>query len=70
MIGLGLLSALIVFLLVDVLIFMFLFIPIVKLMSEHTYVNNTEVFKDVAASSVDSPKYGEGLADALDVGAF
>ncbi len=70
MISLGFLSAFIAFLLVDVMIFMFLFIPVVKLMSEHTYVNNTEVFKDVAASSANSPKYGEGLADALDVGAF
>ncbi|WP_025899819.1 YjgN family protein [Sneathiella glossodoripedis] len=60
----------VVLLLVDVLIFMILFIPIVRLISEYTYVSDTGVFNQVAASSVDSPKYGEGLADALDVGAF
>jgi hypothetical protein len=32
--------------------------------------DDEDVFAKVATTSVNSPKYGEGLADALDVGAF
>ncbi|WP_169568615.1 DUF898 family protein [Sneathiella limimaris] len=55
---------------VDIILYLFLYIPLVKVACEHIYTDNLEVFNEVAASSQDSPKYGEGFADALDVGAF
>ncbi len=64
------LPVLLMFLFLEVIIFIFFYIPLVRSMSQHIYVSNVEVFSDVAAASHDSPKYGEGLADALDVGAF
>lgn len=69
-ITLGFISMFVAILLVDLIVFMVLYIPIARLMSEHIYISNSDVFKDVAVSSENSPKYGEGLADALDVGAF
>lgn len=54
----------------DILIFLYLFLPLFRLICGHLAVDNPDVFVQVAASSHDSPKYGEGLADALDVGAF
>ena len=70
LIAVGFVSAFLVIIFVDLIVFMVFYLPITRLLTEHTYVSNTDVFKDVAVSSENSPKYGEGLADALDVGAF
>ncbi|MEH6402745.1 MAG: DUF898 family protein [Sneathiella sp.] len=59
-----------VYLLFDILKYFFLFIPMMKAVCSSLKTTNHSVFEEVAASSETSPKYGEGLADALDVGAF
>ena len=70
LVGFGFLFLIIGFLMVDILVFMIFYIPLVRILCLHLYTDNLSVFKDVATASHDSPKYGEGLADALDVGAF
>lgn len=54
----------------DILYTLFLLVPIVRKICETTEIENLDVFEETAASSVNSPKYGEGFADAMDVGAF
>lgn len=68
--GFGFLVLILGFLTVDILVFMIFYIPLIRIICAHIYTDNLVVFSDVAAASHDSPKYGEGLADALDVGAF
>ena len=62
--------ALIYFLLFDILIFMMLYIPVFERLATTLRVDKEGVFNATAMSSENSPKYGEGFADALDVGAF
>ena len=57
-------------LLYDVIKYLYLFIPMLKLLCQSVAVDNVCVFEEVAASTHKAPTYGEGLADALDVGAF
>ena len=54
----------------DILYVLFLLVPIVKKICDTTDIENLHVFEETAASSAKSPKYGEGFADAMDVGAF
>ncbi|MCF8467193.1 MAG: DUF898 domain-containing protein [Sneathiella sp.] len=54
----------------DILKTLFLLVPLVKAVCHSLYVHNVDVFEETAAMSVNSPKYGEGFADAMDVGAF
>lgn len=58
------------FLLVDAIKYLFLFIPMLKLACRSIAIDNVDVFGEVAASTHEAPSYGEGIADALDVGAF
>ncbi len=62
--------AFIYFLLFDILLFMMLFLPVFERLATTLRVDSEGVFKATALSSENSPKYGEGFADALDVGAF
>lgn len=59
-----------VFVIFDIIKYLFLFVPMVKAICDTLLTDNVQVFEEVAASSHASPVYGEGLADALDVGAF
>jgi len=59
-----------VYLLFDILKYFFLFIPVMKAVCGSLKITNVSIFEEVAANSENSPQYGEGLADALDVGAF
>ncbi len=54
----------------DIIKVLYLLVPVVEFMSRHIRSDNSQVFVEVAKSSENSPKYGEGFADALDVGAF
>lgn len=60
----------IVFFVLDIIKFLFFFVPLVKAVSRSLSTDNAKIFDEVAASSEQSPVYGEGLADAMDVGAF
>ncbi|MCG8490604.1 MAG: DUF898 domain-containing protein [Sneathiellales bacterium] len=59
-----------VFLFMDILMFLFVLVPLFRAAATSISTDNPAVFEEVAVSSRTSPKYGEGLADALDVGAF
>jgi len=61
---------LVYFLAVNLVMYIFFYIPMLKLVCASIATDRVEVFSDVAASSHDAPAYGEGFADALDVGAF
>ncbi len=54
----------------DIIKYLFLIVPMVKIVCKTLSTDNVQVFEEVAASAENSPIYGEGLADALDVGAF
>jgi hypothetical protein len=60
----------ITFLFFKALAFLFFYVPLLKAVCASLLTDNLPVFENVAAASRDSPRYGEGLADALDVGAF
>ncbi|MEP3244795.1 MAG: DUF898 family protein [Sneathiella sp.] len=60
----------VLYFIMDILFYMFMIIPLVRAVSESLQTDNAEIFEQVAASAEKSPKYGEGFADALDVGAF
>ncbi|TNE36072.1 MAG: DUF898 family protein [Alphaproteobacteria bacterium] len=55
---------------VDILKTMFLMAPLLKVICRTLHIHDFGVFEETASASVDMPKYGEGFADALDVGAF
>lgn len=54
----------------DILKMLFLIVPLVSAVCKSLKINNFEAFEHAAASARESPKYGEGFADAMDVGAF
>lgn len=54
----------------DIIKYLFLIVPMVKVICKTLSTDNVQIFEEVAANAHNSPKYGEGLADALDVGAF
>lgn len=54
----------------DIIKMLFLIVPLVEAVSKSIEVTNIDAFEHAAASARMSPKYGEGFADALDVGAF
>lgn len=54
----------------DIIKYLFLIVPMIKIIAETLSTDNVRIFEEVATSAHNSPKYGEGLADALDVGAF
>ncbi|OUR76420.1 hypothetical protein A9Q83_14710 [Alphaproteobacteria bacterium 46_93_T64] len=58
------------FILFDIIKYLYLFIPMLKLICRSVAVDKVGVLAEVAASAHEAPTYGEGLADALDVGAF
>ncbi len=57
-------------LILDIFKFFFILLPIAKEVSETTTISGFAAFEDAAQNAEESPKYGEGLADSLDVGAF
>ncbi|WP_169544812.1 DUF898 family protein [Sneathiella aquimaris] len=59
-----------IYLVMDIVMYLLLYIPLMKEIGKSLKTDDEDVFAKVAATSVNSPKYGEGLADALDVGAF
>lgn len=61
------LGGLIVF---EILKVLFLLVPLIKTVCHSLTIHNFEVFEHAAANAEKSPKYGEGFADAMDVGAF
>ena len=63
-------GAFLLLVLLDIIRVLYLLVPVVELMAWHLRSDNPQVFVEVAKSSENSPKYGEGFADALDVGAF
>jgi uncharacterized membrane protein YjgN (DUF898 family) len=63
-------AALLVFVSIDIFFFFYVYVPLLKVMCDTTKIDNPRIFEEVAAGSFDAPKYGEGFADALDVGAF
>ncbi|GLQ07679.1 YjgN family protein [Sneathiella chinensis] len=70
MIVLVLVFFVVIYLLFDVLKTVFLVMPLMRLFCRTLYITDISSFETVAARSGESPRYGEGLADALDVGAF
>jgi len=54
----------------DIVKMLFLIVPLVEAVSKSIKITNIDAFEHAAASARKSPKYGEGFADALDVGAF
>ncbi|MCR9214848.1 MAG: YjgN family protein [Proteobacteria bacterium] len=54
----------------DILKMLFLIVPLVRAVCHSLTIYNFEVFEHTAANAENSPKYGEGFADAMDVGAF
>ncbi|MEH6527576.1 MAG: DUF898 family protein [Sneathiella sp.] len=54
----------------DIIKMLFLIVPLVEAVCKSIEISNIEAFEHAAASARKSPKYGEGFADALDVGAF
>lgn len=54
----------------DILKFFFILLPLSKKICETTTISGFEAFEAAAQNAETSPKYGEGFADALDVGAF
>ncbi len=54
----------------DILKMLFLVVPLVRAVCHSLTIYNFEVFEHTAANAENSPKYGEGFADAMDVGAF
>ena len=54
----------------DILKTLFLLVPLLRAVCHSLSIHNIDVFEETAASSEKSPKYGEGFADAMDVGAF
>ncbi len=59
-----------VYLVFDILMYLFLIVPLLQAITSTMTISDPEIFEQVARTSQDSPTYGEGLADALDVGAF
>lgn len=54
----------------DILKMLFLVVPLVGAVCHSLTIYNFDVFEHTAANAENSPKYGEGFADAMDVGAF
>ncbi|USG60154.1 YjgN family protein [Sneathiella marina] len=54
----------------DIVKMLFLIVPLVEAVCKSIEISNIDAFEHAAASARKSPKYGEGFADALDVGAF
>ncbi|WP_373084463.1 DUF898 family protein [Sneathiella sp.] len=54
----------------DILKTLYLIVPLVSAICRSLHIYNVEIFEETAASSEKAPRYGEGFADALDVGAF
>jgi uncharacterized membrane protein YjgN (DUF898 family) len=54
----------------DILKMLYLIVPLVSAVCRSLKIENFEAFEHAAASARKSPKYGEGFADAMDVGAF
>ncbi|MEX0582849.1 MAG: DUF898 family protein [Sneathiella sp.] len=54
----------------DILKTLFFLVPLVKVVCQSTEIDNIAAFEEAAANAETSPRYGEGFADAMDVGAF
>ncbi len=55
---------------IDILKTLFFLVPLVKAICKSTEIDTLAPFEEAAANAEKSPSYGEGFADAMDVGAF
>lgn len=55
---------------IDILKTLFFLVPLVKAICKSTEIDTLVPFEEAAANAEKSPSYGEGFADAMDVGAF